>query len=114
MGLPTYDILGLVSGEIFWTMVETTVALIAVSLPAVRKIFLQSAFGQSFNRSSFTRIYRSMTTKSGVSKGTDLESSGNGTPPHVTVDTFKSLHVVSQFDRIAAEAESDAGEKEKY
>jgi hypothetical protein len=110
MGLPTYDILGIVTGEVFWTMIETTIALIAVCLPAVRRIVLSSALGRSLGFGSVSRLYRSMKSSKNSTNGSDLEkSAGSGRSwrskesPHVTVDTFKSMHVQTQIDRIAEE-----------
>lgn len=59
MGLPAYDLLGIVSAEVFWTMIESTVALIAVCLPAVRKAVAKSAFGKALGFASFSRMMRS-------------------------------------------------------
>jgi ABC-type polysaccharide/polyol phosphate export permease len=45
MGMPTYDIIGIISHCLFWTMVETKVALIACCLPTLRPILSLVAFG---------------------------------------------------------------------
>lgn len=45
MGMPTYDIIGITSHGLFWTMVETNVALIACCLPTLRPILSMAAFG---------------------------------------------------------------------
>lgn len=39
MGYPVYDVVGIVSAEMFWTMVESTVALMAICLPTLKKVF---------------------------------------------------------------------------
>jgi hypothetical protein len=43
--MPTYDIIGITSHGLFWTMVETNVALIACCLPTLRPILSMAAFG---------------------------------------------------------------------
>lgn len=48
MGLPVDDAVGLVSAEMFWTMIETTVALIAICLPAIKKTVNSSGIGKFF------------------------------------------------------------------
>ncbi|KAH3966488.1 hypothetical protein HBH70_183480 [Parastagonospora nodorum] len=45
MGMPTYDIIGITSHGLFWTMVETNIALIACCLPTLRPILSLAAFG---------------------------------------------------------------------
>jgi hypothetical protein len=45
MGMPTYDIIGITSHGLFWTMVETNVALIAFCLPTLRPILSMAALG---------------------------------------------------------------------
>lgn len=74
LGLPTYDILGIVSAEVFWTMVESTIALIAVCLPAVRKAVAKSALGKALGIASLSRFVRSL----GESKGSRTDSRGSG------------------------------------
>jgi hypothetical protein len=61
MGLPIYGLLGIVSAEIFWTMIETTIALIAVCLPAIKKVLLLEFYGKVRSLSSLGRYFRSIT-----------------------------------------------------
>ncbi|KAM3421340.1 hypothetical protein BST61_g1737 [Cercospora zeina] len=68
MGLPTYDVLGIVSAEVFWTMIECTVALIAVCLPAVRRAVARSALGRALGLSTVSRVLRSMGSLKGTRK----------------------------------------------
>lgn len=37
MGYPVYDVVGIVGAEMFWTMIESTVALTAICLPTFKK-----------------------------------------------------------------------------
>lgn len=69
MGLPSYDILGIVSAEVFWTMIESTVALIAVCLPAIRKAVAKSTLGRVLGLGTLTRVFRS---SKGSSRGTTV------------------------------------------
>jgi hypothetical protein len=45
MGMPPYDIVGITSHGLFWTVVETNVALIACCLPALQSVLSMTAFG---------------------------------------------------------------------
>jgi hypothetical protein len=47
MGMPTYDIIGITSHGLFWTVVETHVALIACCLPTLRTLFSKARFSRS-------------------------------------------------------------------
>lgn len=60
MGVPTWDILGVVSAELFWHMVETTVAILAVCLPAIRKVVSWTVFGKWLSLSSLGDLYHQM------------------------------------------------------
>ncbi|KAK5120989.1 hypothetical protein LTR85_005773 [Meristemomyces frigidus] len=60
MGVPTWDILGVVSAEMFWHMVETTVAIVAVCLPAIRKVVSWTIFGKWVSLSSLGSFYHNM------------------------------------------------------
>ncbi|EGP86179.1 uncharacterized protein MYCGRDRAFT_94394 [Zymoseptoria tritici IPO323] len=119
MGLPIYDILGIVGNEVFWTMIETTIALIAVCLPAIRRIVLSSRFRKSLGLGVLSRMTRTSRSKSNGSKdASDVERSAGASSaassrtlfgikrePHVTIDSFKSLHCQTQLDRIGTEEE---------
>jgi hypothetical protein len=63
MGLPTYDVVGIVGAEMFWTMIETNIALIAICLPTFRKLISITAVGKTLGLSSvasrFYAAYRS-------------------------------------------------------
>ncbi|OJD35321.1 plasma membrane protein pth11-like protein [Diplodia corticola] len=50
MGMPPYDILGITSAGIFWTVVETNVALIACCLPILHSLVKPTAFGAAVSR----------------------------------------------------------------
>lgn len=71
MGLPVYDVLGIVTAQMFWTMVETTVAITAVCLPAIKKIMSWSAFGKSLSD-----LGRYMKSKAGSSGWSGSRSNG--------------------------------------
>ncbi len=45
MGMPTYDIIGITSHGLFWTVVETNVALIACCLPKLRSVLSIAGLG---------------------------------------------------------------------
>jgi hypothetical protein len=55
MSMPTYDILGITSHGLFWTVVETNVALTACCLPAMRP-FLSLAAISSFLQALSLRV----------------------------------------------------------
>ncbi|KJX97467.1 hypothetical protein TI39_contig487g00005 [Zymoseptoria brevis] len=119
MGLPIYDILGIVGNEVFWTMIETTIALIAVCLPAIRRIVLSSRFRKSLGLGVLSRMTRTSGSKSNGSKdASDVERNAGASStassrtlfgvkrePQVTIDSFKSLHCQTQLDRIGIEEE---------
>lgn len=70
LGLPTYDVVGIVSAEMFWTVIETNVALISICLPSVRS-FLGLAISSNWIRlSSLGRFYRSYVSSRGTTQGT--------------------------------------------
>lgn len=69
MGLPSYDVVGIISAELFWTMIETGVAVIAACLPTLRPLSFLSTFGATF---SGLRSFISFRSGTGQSKG-DLE-----------------------------------------
>ncbi|KAF7191045.1 hypothetical protein HII31_07560 [Pseudocercospora fuligena] len=79
MGVPTYDILGIVSAEMFWTMVETTVAVIAVCLPAIRKVASFTAFGKWWRLTSIGRYYHSRKSGNRSLATPDIELGTKGT-----------------------------------
>lgn len=72
LGLPAYDVLGIVSAEMFWAMVETTLAIVAICLPATRKIvnwvFLSEVFGLSALGRYYNRMRSSGRSKSAVAE----------------------------------------------
>ncbi|KAL3426737.1 hypothetical protein PVAG01_00246 [Phlyctema vagabunda] len=55
LGLPNYDVVGIISSEIFWTMVETGVAVIAACLPTIRRSLSNTVISSVF-RSWASRI----------------------------------------------------------
>lgn len=59
LGLPSYDVLGIVSAEIFWTIIESTVAIIAVCLPAIKKVVSIATFSDWVGLSTLRRYYNS-------------------------------------------------------
>lgn len=73
MGLPIYDILGIVSTEVFWTMIESTVALIAVCLPAIRKAVAKSALGRALKMGPLSNVFRSHGSSKGTANSSSLE-----------------------------------------
>lgn len=80
MGLPTYDVLGIVSAEVFWTMIECTVALIAVCLPAIRKAVARSTVGRALGLATLSRVLRSMGSSKGTRKDDSAVSKDNYRP----------------------------------
>jgi hypothetical protein len=48
MGMPTYDIIGITSHGLFWTVVEVNVALIACCLPTLRPVLSMAALRTLF------------------------------------------------------------------
>lgn len=119
LGLPAYDILGLVSAEMFWTMIETTVALIAVCLPAIRKVVRLASFGDYFRLTSIGRFYRSLIGSNGSrsngsgsrtqdkKSGTDIELGQAGSRASSRVALHKpgytvEANAVTDGDREAA------------
>ncbi|PPJ57469.1 hypothetical protein CBER1_04409 [Cercospora berteroae] len=80
MGLPTYDVLGIVSAEVFWTMIECTVALIAVCLPAIRKAVARSTVGRALGLATLSRVLRSMGSSKGTRKDDSAVSNDNYRP----------------------------------
>jgi hypothetical protein len=72
MGMPTYDIIGITSHGLFWTMVETNVALIAVCLPTLRPILSMSALGNAI--SSFDCLLRGLGSALGSTRSRTQDS----------------------------------------
>lgn len=66
MGMPTYDIIGITSHGLFWTMIETNVALVACCLPCLRPILSIAAFGTFI--SSFGSFLQDVGSALGSSK----------------------------------------------
>ncbi|EUC46253.1 hypothetical protein COCMIDRAFT_36086 [Bipolaris oryzae ATCC 44560] len=101
MGMPTYDIIGITSHGLFWTVVETNVALIACCLLKMRPVFSISGLGslmvsigcllQKVGSSVGTRNSKSATSGSGkfskISAATVLTI---GSTPRVRVDHYRS------------------------
>ncbi|EKG13575.1 hypothetical protein MPH_09271, partial [Macrophomina phaseolina MS6] len=77
VGLPNYDVVGIVSAEMFWTMIETTVALIACCLPTVKSAVNFGAVGRylasCFPASFFTRSSESGSRSKGLTRDKDVE-----------------------------------------
>ena len=80
MGMPIYDIVGITSHGLFWTVVEVNVALIACCLPTLRPILSMSAvvtltafFGSIFKACGCVSGSR----KFGEHSATDDESSNS-------------------------------------
>jgi hypothetical protein len=73
MGMPTYDIIGITSHGLFWTMVETNVALIAFCLPTLRPILSIAALGTAIT--SFGRFLRGLKSASGSTRSQKQPSS---------------------------------------
>ncbi|KAI4938271.1 hypothetical protein J4E85_000710 [Alternaria conjuncta] len=73
MGMPTYDIIGITSHGLFWTVVETNVALIACCLPKIRSVLSLAGLG------SIMMSMGSLLQKMGSSMGTqNSKSASNG------------------------------------
>lgn len=75
MGMPTWDIIGITSHGLYWTVVETNVALIACCLPTLRPILSMAAFGTVL--ASFGSFLQGLGSKMGSSKGTTQNSTGS-------------------------------------
>lgn len=75
MGLPLYDAVGIVSAEMFWTMIETTVALFAICLPTIRGVVTLTQIGKYLGLSSIGRYLSSITStsRSGTRATLDVE-----------------------------------------
>jgi hypothetical protein len=78
MGMPTYDIIGITSHGLFWTVVETNVALIACCLPKIRSVLSIAGLGGIMVSmgSLLQRMGSSMSSQN--SKGGSNGSSGSG------------------------------------
>ncbi|CAN9124011.1 unnamed protein product [Alternaria alternata] len=73
MGMPTYDITGITSHGLFWTVVETNVALIACCLPKLRPVLSMAGLG------SLMVSMGSLLQRMGSSMGTqNSNSASNG------------------------------------
>lgn len=73
MGMPTYDITGITSHGLFWTVVETNIALIACCLPKLRSVLSMAGLG------SLMVSMGSLLQKMGSSMGTqNSKSTSNG------------------------------------
>ena len=61
MGFPVYDVVGIVGAEMFWTMIESTVALIAICLPTIGKAVNSMRLGKNLSiRSMCARLQNSL------------------------------------------------------
>jgi hypothetical protein len=101
MGMPTYDIIGITSHGLFWTVVETHVALIACCLPTLRTLFSKARFSTSLFSKSVRHPIESTTVSPSnqtTSKKDVVVSNSSGQfhfegPAASTKDIEKSRHV---------------------
>jgi len=108
MGMPPYDIIGITSHGIFWTIVETNVALIACCLPALRPIFKVAAFGSVLSSlGSMLQIAGSKMGSQGASQATG-NSSGKFSKISVASAGSARPSGKGQYERaVVSRAESD-------
>ncbi|KAH7094515.1 hypothetical protein FB567DRAFT_556105 [Paraphoma chrysanthemicola] len=106
LGMPTYDIIGITSHGLFWTMVETNIALIACCLPTLRPILSMAAFGTVIaSLGSFLQAVGSML---GSQKDTSYGSSGTGKFSKMSTVTIGSAKPsIKRFDRETGDSASD-------
>ncbi|KAF2091928.1 hypothetical protein K490DRAFT_31211 [Saccharata proteae CBS 121410] len=74
MGLPIYDIQGISSAALFWTMVETGVAVIASCLPTLRPVLSVTAFSNVLSSLRSFLSARYSGSRTGTRVYTDEES----------------------------------------
>jgi hypothetical protein len=87
MGMPTYDIIGITSHGLFWTVVETNVALIACCLPTMRPILSIAAFGTVI--SSFGSFLQALGSRLNTQKSSYNSVNGNFSKISVTTTGSK-------------------------
>ena len=88
--MPTYDSLGITSHGLFWTFVETNVALIACCLPTMQPLLSLTAissFLQGFgSRMSSQKTPQNTATSSGKFSNMDAVTIGSARPSRHTSD----------------------------
>lgn len=98
MGMPTYDITGITSHGLFWTVVETNVALIACCLPRIRPMFSISGVGSLMvSMGSFLQkvgssmgTHNSKSTNSGSGQFSKIPVATIGSTPHSRANYYRS------------------------
>ena len=61
MGFPVYDVVGIVGAEMFWTTIESTIAVIAICLPTIGKAVNSMGLGKNLTlRSMCARLQNSL------------------------------------------------------
>lgn len=87
----------------FWTMIESTVALTAICLPTIKKIVSLSQLGKSLGLSSlFSRVYAGY-------RSTKLTKGSNGTVSEMTNTDLELGERTSQSSRAGLTHEKDFG-----
>ncbi|KAJ6278946.1 hypothetical protein J3E71DRAFT_355930 [Bipolaris maydis] len=130
MGMPTYDITGITSHGLFWTVVETNIALIACCLLKIRPVFSISGLGSIMvSMGSFLQkvgssmgTHNSKSASSGSGQFSKISVATIGSKPHSRANYYRSagkdptgsdISLVEMGNHVQCNSRNDSSIKEE-
>ena len=121
LGLPSYDILGIVSFVLFWQLIQIGVAMVACCLPAMRPLVQdippKSFLGSLVNKVSSWSSSWSSSSSSKKSSAAKLSEQKSGTylrPSYSSSRAFKPLGSAEEYSLSSVRADSAMGGRGRY